>query len=140
MAEKRNDLYERELDRYRETLQLDSEMAFERYGWTLIHSLSPAERVLALKEMGREITDAADYYNLGHKYAAEENWDEAIQYFRAAIDMEPTLRAAIYNLAVCYQKASLLPQAKSMWQAYHDAVDDADERSRVKQHIAGLGI
>lgn len=137
---KRNDLYDREIARYRETLRLDTEVAIERYGMTLIHSLSPAERVLALKEMGNEITSAADYYNLGHKFASEESWDEAISYFRRAIEVEPTLTDAIFNLAVCYEKASLLPQAKSTWQAYHDAIDDADDKADVKAHIAGLGI
>ena len=140
MSDDKKDLYQREIERYRQTLQLDSEVALERYGMTLIHSLSPAERVLALKEMGNDITDPADYYNLGHKAAGEENWDEAISYFRKALELEPTLTDAIYNLAVCYQKAGLLPQAKSTWQSYHDAIDRDSERARVKEHIAQLGL
>jgi len=137
---KKNDLYERELARYRETLRLDTEVALERYGMTLIHSLSPSEKVLALKEMGNEITDAADYYNLGHMHAEDENWDEAISFFRRAIELEPTLTDAIYNLAVCYQKANLLPQAKSTWQSYHDALSDPAQKADVKAHIQTLGI
>jgi len=137
---KKSDLYDRELNRYRETLRLDTEVALERYGMTLIHSLSPAERVLALKEMGNDITSAADYYNLGHKYASDESWDEAISYFRRAIEVEPTLTDAIFNLAVCYEKANLLPQAKSTWQAYHDAIDDPDDKADVKDHIANIGL
>lgn len=140
MSEKKRDLYERELERYRETLRLDSEVALDRYGMTLIHSLTPAERVLALKEMGNEITSAADYYNLGHMYAGEENWDEAINFFRRAIEIEPSLTDAIYNLAVCYQKAGLLPQAKSTWQSYHDAIEDAQDRRQVREHIQALGL
>ncbi len=136
----RNDLYEKELARYRETLRLDSEVALERYGMSLIHSLSPAEKVLALKDMGNEITDPADYYNLGHMHANDENWDEAINYFKRAIDLQPTLTDAIYNLAVCYQKANLLPQAKSAWQSYHDAIDDPAEKAEVQSHIKSLGI
>lgn len=140
MSEEKKDLYTRELDRYRETLMLDSEVALERYGMTLIHSLSPADRALALKEMGNEITDAVDYYNLGHKYASEENFDEAISYFRRAVELDPQLKEAIWNLAVCYQKSGLLPQAKSTWQSYHDVVDDPEEREEVAKHIAELGI
>lgn len=87
---KRADLYERELARYRETLRLDTEVAQDRYGMTLIHSLSPSEKVLALKEMGNEITNAADYYNLGFVHAQDENWDEAINYFRRAIELDET--------------------------------------------------
>lgn len=140
MSDDKKDLYQREIERYRQTLQLDSEVALERYGMTLIHSLSPAERVIALKEMGNEITDPADYYNLGHKAASDENWDEAISYFRKAVEIEPTLTDAIYNLAVCYQKAGLLPQAKSTWQSYHDAVERESDRERVREHIAQLGL
>ncbi len=136
----RGDLYEREIHRYRETLELDVDMAQERYGMTLIHSLPPIERVLALKEMGNDITNPADYYNLGHHYASEQNWDEAIKYFRRAIELEPAMAEAIYNLAVCYESASLLPQAKSTWQAYHDAIDSPEERKDVKEHIKELGI
>lgn len=137
---KKIDLYESELARYRETLRLDSEVALERYGMTLIHSLSPSERVLALKEMGNEITDAADYYNLGHMHAKDENYDEAINFFRRAIEIEPTLTDAIYNLAVCYQRVNLLPQAKSAWQSYHDAIEDAEEKKQVKAHIQAIGL
>lgn len=137
---KKADLYERELSRYRETLRLDTEVAQDRYGMTLIHSLPPTEKVLALREMGNEITNAADYYNLGHVHATDESWDEAISYFRRAIDLDSTMTDAIYNLAVCYQKANLLPQAKSTWQAFHDAVSDAETRRQVKEHIKNLGL
>ncbi len=140
MADYKGDLYEREINRYRETLRLDTEVAQERYGVSLLHSLSPAEKVLALKEMGNEITDPTDYYNLGHMYASEENWDEAINYFRRAIELEPTLTDAIFNLAVCYEKAGLLPQAKSAWQSYSDAIDNEAEKAEVKSHIESLGI
>ena len=139
MASK-GDLYEREIQRYRETLKLDVDMAQDRYGVTLLHSLPTSDRVLALRDMGNEITNPVDFYNLGHRYAADEDWDEAIKYFRRAIELEPTLTDAIYNLAVCYESASLLPQAKSTWQAYHDAIFEQDEREAVKEHIAQLGI
>lgn len=136
----KKDLYEREMARYRETLRLDTEVALDRYGMTLVHSLGPAEKILAMKEMGQEITEPVSFYNLGHMHAVEENWDEAINFFRRAIELDPTLHDALYNLAYCYQKANLLPQAKSTWQSYHDAIDDPDRRKAVKEHIEGLGI
>ena len=136
----RHDLYERELARYRDTLRLDTEVALDRYGMTLIHSLGPAEKVMAMKEMGQEITNAVDYYNLGHMHATEENWDEAITHFKCAVDLDGTFLTALYNLAYSYEKAKLLPQAKQAWQNYHDALEDADQRATVKAHIEGLGI
>ncbi len=133
-------MYDKEISRYRETLRLDSEVAHERYGMTLIHSLTAAEKVLALKEMGREITDPADYYNLGHMHAVEENWDEAINYFRRAVELDAEMGDAIYNLAYCYERAGLLPQAKSTWQSYVDILDESDHKNDVKAHIDNLGI
>jgi tetratricopeptide (TPR) repeat protein len=138
MSNKPKDLYEREIERYRDTLQLDTEVAIERYGMTLIHSLGPAEKVLALKEMGNDITDPADYYNLGHMHAIDENWDEAINFFRRAIELEPTMTDAIYNLAFSYEKAGLLPQAKSTWQSYEDALEDEDEKEQVREHLVEI--
>ncbi|MCC5876875.1 MAG: tetratricopeptide repeat protein [Candidatus Sumerlaeia bacterium] len=136
----KQDLYERELTRYRDTLRLDTEVALNRYGMTLIHSLGPAEKVLAMKEMGQEISNPVDYYNLGHMHAVDENWDEAINFFKRAIELDPTLHDALYNLAVCYQKANLLPQAKATWQTYHDSIDDEDHKVAVKGYIEALGI
>lgn len=136
----KQDLYERELARYRDTLRLDTEVALQRYGVTLIHSLGPAEKVLAMKEMGQEISNPVDYYNLGHMHAMEESWDEAIELFNRAYQLDPTLTDALFNLAVCYQKANLLPQAKKKWQSYHDAIEDPAIRQQVKGYIEDLGI
>ena len=137
---KKNDLYERELARYRETLRIDPDMAQTRYGMTMIHSLSPADRALALKAMGNDITDPVDYYNLGHMKAAQGEWDEAINYFRRATEINPAIHDALFNLALCYEKANLLPQAKMAWQSYHDAISDGDTRRQVKEHIVELGL
>jgi tetratricopeptide (TPR) repeat protein len=137
---RKQDLYERELARYRETLKIDPTMAADRYGMVLIHSLDAAERVLALQSMGNDVTDAVDFYNLGHMKASQEHWDEAISYFVRAHETDPTMTDALYNLAYCYQKANLLPQAKVAWQRYHDAISDSELRKRVKEHIATIGL
>lgn len=133
-----NDLYERELGRYRETLKLDTKLALDRYGMTLINSVNPAERARALKSFGVEVTDAVDFYNLGVQAGSEDNWTEAITHFRKAIEADPALTAAIYNLALCFEKTGHTPQAKSTWEIYVDAIDDKEEIALVKEHIAEL--
>ena len=94
MGKVRADLYDRELSRYRETLRLDSEVAQVRYGMTLIHSLAPDEKVLALKSMGSEPTEAVDYYNLGVASAKAEDWNEAVNLFKRAAEINDSLNAA----------------------------------------------
>lgn len=132
------DLYERELARYRETLKLGAEAALDRYGMTLINSLNPAERARALKSFGTEITEAIDYYNLGVQAGVEDNWTEAIEAFRKALEIDPDLTQAIYNLAICYEKTGHTPQAKQMWEMYLQITGDKDEVEAIKSHMAEL--
>lgn len=138
MDKKDADLYERELDRYRETLRLDKDVAAERYGMTLINSLTPAERVQVIRHLGFEITEAVDFYNLGCQSAFEENWSEAINLFRQAAEMDPEMTEAIHNLAICYEKTGHTPQAKATWQVYLDVVEDAHEKARITDHLKTL--
>lgn len=137
-ARRSQDLYERELQTYRELLASDKEQALSRYGMTLINSLNPAERAGALKGWGVEITEPLDHYNLGVQAAREENWSEAIVHFKKAIELDPTLTEAIYNLALCFEKTGHVPQAKSTWDIYIKAVGSDDETRRIKQHLADL--
>ncbi|MBI5155214.1 tetratricopeptide repeat protein [Candidatus Poribacteria bacterium] len=132
------DLYELELGRYRETLRQDGAAALQRYGMTLINSLNPAERAIALKSVGMEVTEAVDYYNLGCHFASEENWGEAIIHFKRAVEQDPHLTDAIYNLALCYEKAGHNPQAKSTWQVYVKTTRDESVRHRIHEHMAEL--
>ncbi len=132
------DLYERELARYRETLKMGSDLALDRYGMTLINSLNPAERARALKAFGSDIADAVDFYNLGVQAGAEDNWTEAIESFRKALEIDPALNQAVYNLAICYEKTGHTPQAKQMWEMYLEGASDKDEIAAVKTHMAEL--
>lgn len=138
MTAKEPDLYERELARYRRIIARDPHEALQRYGMTLMNSLNPAERAQILKELGDEITDAMDFYNLGVQFAQEENWSEAILYFKRSVEQDPDLLEAIYNLALCYEKTGHTPQAKSTWQVYADSCRNPDEAKRIAAHIGEL--
>jgi tetratricopeptide (TPR) repeat protein len=138
MAKRTADLYERELERYREILRLDPNVAADRYGWTLINSLDPAERALFLREMGWEITEAVDFYNLGCHAASEENWSEAIVHFKRAAENAPNMLEAFYNLALCFEKTGHIPQARATWEIYLGSIGEGSERSRINEHLATL--
>lgn len=139
MSKSRVDLYDRELNRYRETIRLDAEVAQERYGMTLIHSLPADERVLALRSMGMEPSGAVDFYNLGVGAAHANEWNEAIANFRKAVQLDGTLKDAQFNLALSYEKAGLVPQAREAWHNYIAMLDSAEEKSAVKRHLEEIG-
>jgi len=138
MSPKTMDLYDRQLANYRAALEKDPEAALAQYGMSMINSLSPAERALAMKKFGFEITEAVDFYNLGVHFAQQENWGEAIDYFKKALEIDPELNDAVYNLALCYEKTGHVPQAKQVWDIYLKSVEDGSERHKVEQHIASL--
>ncbi|MEQ8821510.1 MAG: tetratricopeptide repeat protein [Sumerlaeia bacterium] len=138
MAKDDKDLYNYELERYRETLRSSAATALDRYGFTLLNSLNPAERAATLRDIGFELNDAIDFYNLGCHAATEENWSEAIVHFKRAVDIDPDMTAAYYNLALCYEKTGHVPQAKATWNVYLSASDNEDERSRIESHVAEL--
>ncbi|MCB2154452.1 tetratricopeptide repeat protein [bacterium] len=137
MAKKDPDLYERELDRYRETLKLDYDVALGRYGLTLLNSVNPAESATILRDLGFELTEAVDFYNLGVQAAQEENWSEAIVHFKRAVEIDEEMVQAIHNLALCYEKTGHVPQAKSTWEVYLKHVD-GDDQERIQEHMAEL--
>lgn len=126
------------MGRYRRILDEDGETALRCYGMTLINSLDPAERTLALQKFGVEVEAAVDLYNLGVHATRSENWAQAIEYFRRAIETDPEMVDAIYNMAVCYEKTGFVPQAKDTWNVYAQAVGDEAEAERVRRHMAEL--
>jgi len=138
MPRKEADLYERNLNLYRELMAGKKDAALDLFGVTLINSVNPAERAMALKDWGVETVEAVDLYNLGCHFAAQQNYAEAINHFRKAIEIDPNLSDAIYNLAVCYEKAGFIPQAKSTWDVYVNVTKDEGEKARTREHMAAL--
>ena len=134
----KSDLYERELARYRQLIESDPGMALQTYGMTLVNSLDPAERTMALRAFGIEAASAEDLYNLGVREARRENYTQAIDYFRQAVEANPDLLDAIHNLAICYEKTGHVPAAKDTWEVYLDIVGNTDEAARVREHVKSL--
>lgn len=138
MPKREADLYDRNISRFRDLMREDKDAAFGLFGMTLINSINPAERAEALRHWGFEVTEAVDYYNLGCHSAHEENWSEAIVHFKHAIQMDPNLTQAIYNMAICYEKTGHMPQARSTWEVYVDVTSDETEKRLIGQRIQSL--
>lgn len=132
------DRYEKDLEEYKELLVKDSEEALKRFGLGLIHSINPAERVLALRSFGIEANSPIDFYNLGVHAMQQDNWTEAIVNFKQAVEADSTQFDAIYNLALCYEKTGHVPQAKQTWEIYISVVNDEREVEMIREHLESL--
>lgn len=135
----RINLYDRELSRFREEIKRDPESAVRLFGFALVHSLQPDERVQLMKALGKEPEVAEDFYNLGIGQAKAGNWAEAAAHFRKAVEKNPKFGDAQYNLAVSYERAGLSSQATQAWNAYADSLPAGAEKSDIKKHAAELG-
>ena len=138
MAKREADLYERNISRFRDIMRDDHVAAFDLFGMTLVNSINPAERAQALRQWGFEVTEAVDFYNLGCQSAHEENWGEALVHFKHAIQLDPNLIQAIYNMAICYEKTGHLPQARSTWEVYVEVTNDETEKRVIGQRLQAL--
>ncbi|MDX1971321.1 MAG: tetratricopeptide repeat protein [Candidatus Sumerlaeia bacterium] len=132
------DRYEKDLHDFRELLAKDSEEALKRFGLSLIHSINPAERVLALRSFGIDCNSAVDFYNLGVHAIQQDNWTEAIVNFQQAIEADPTQTDSIYNLALCYERTGHTPQARQTWEIYMDVTSDEREKEQIREHLKSL--
>lgn len=47
--------------------------------------------------------NAANYFDLGRLYQDLKNYEEAIKFYTAALEIESRLSGAVYNMAICYR-------------------------------------
>lgn len=132
------DLYDRELASFRELLKQDLPRALERYGFAFYFSLPDAERLRVLKHLGLAPRTAADFYNLAALEIEKGNFAEATELLRAALEREPKLTDALYNLALCYEKAGKRTEAVKAWEQYLTNCTDPQLREQVTAHLAEL--
>lgn len=135
----RQDLYEREVTRFREDIKKDAAAAVRHYGISLLHSLSPDERAQALRTLGAELVLAEDFCNLGIAAAKDGNFAEAAGLFKTAAEKSSSMTDAIYNMAYCYEKAGMLPQATAAWNTYAETLPTGQDKLDVKKHASELG-
>lgn len=137
---KTDDLYKFELHRYRTALKRDLGQAYKRYGFTLFHSLDAMERIHWLHEIGFVPTDEIDFYNLGTAAAAQENYQQAKDWFKKALKVKPDMLSAIFNLALCYERLNSQQKANELWEEYLKLLDPAqdDQIKAVKDHLASM--
>ena len=139
-AQPQKNLYEREVDRYRHHLERGGfEAAYPMYGFTLIHSLQPEEKVELFQKLGFDPKTPEDFYNLGCVAAKKENFEKAREYFEKTIDLAPDFEQAYYNLAVVLENLGLESEAAEKWGIFCEFLDEnSSEATIVTQHVEEL--
>lgn len=137
------DFFEAEISRYSAHLEADPEETYQRYGFTLYHSLPPEQMVLENQKLGFFRGDAIDTYNLAGIEIGKENYEEAAKMLESALKMDDSLADAVHNLALCYEKLDRKADAIKLWEKYIELIaDDEDieeeERAPIVAHLAEL--
>lgn len=132
------DFFENEITRYAVSLENNPEDAYQRYGFTLYHSLPPAHMVLESRKLGFYRDDAIDQYNLAGLEIGVENYEAAAGLLEKALKMDDSIADAAYNLALCYEKMDRKADAIKMWNRYKELAEDEEELVPVEAHLAEL--
>jgi tetratricopeptide (TPR) repeat protein len=131
------DFYEAEVLRYTETLKSNQAEAFERYGFTLYHSLAPRDQINLSQDLGFFRNDAVDQYNLAGLEISEENYEKAATLLEKALGMDDSLGEATCNLALCYEKLDRKDEAAKLWAKYREMCTDCQEElDAIDSHLA----
>ncbi|MBW4651891.1 MAG: tetratricopeptide repeat protein [Kaiparowitsia implicata GSE-PSE-MK54-09C] len=69
------------------------------------------QKALKSKDLAGEDNTALIYNALGYAYAAQEQFDLAIRYYKDALDQQPGYVVALNNLGFSYEKKQLITQA-----------------------------
>ena len=145
------DLYQAELERFRASWKTSLDGALDRYGMTMIHSITPEEYITLRQQLNVKNEKPQDLYNLGTVAAGLEEYEEAVKNFEACLKMDKTFAPALFNLGVVFEKQGQIDRAKGCFEKYcevlagleeheHFNVPSAEERAtEIEQINAQLG-
>jgi tetratricopeptide (TPR) repeat protein len=134
----RVDFYDSEVNRYAATLDEDLPRAFDRYGFSLFHSLPAAKQVEVAQKTGLMKGDAIDQYNLAGLAIEREDYAKAIDLLKKAIHQDSELADAEYNLALCYEKQGNRNDAVKHWNRYIELEENEETLQQAQAHLAEL--
>lgn len=77
------------------------------------------------------------YATKGDEYFAEENYEEAMAYYKKAMEEDPQNVTYITNTAICYRKCGDLETAKSL---YYEALDIDPNHAELNSSLGSLYI
>lgn len=128
----------RYLDYFRQSLASEGEVAYQRWGLPLFHSMTDEEVESQRVALGMEPTDALDFYNRGCLLTTREDFAGAVKAFERAAQLDPNQPETFYNLALAQEKAGDTAKARQTWQQYLERFAEEDDTAEVKEHLATL--
>lgn len=132
------DFFESEISRYSANLEADPEETYQRYGFTLFHSLPPAQMVLENQKLGFFRGDAVDTYNLAGLELAKDNIEGGLELLEKSYKMDDSIADAAHNIALCYEKLGRKADSIKMWKRYVELAEEDEDRAPVEAHLAEL--
>lgn len=130
-----NALYDSQLEGFRRALAQDMEAACARYGFALFHSLPLEDQYLYRDALGLLPRGAEEFYNLGVAFAQRNDMEKAINCWNQALKADAGLVEACFNLALACEKQGDMAAAKANYKRYIESIQDAEEISRIRQHL-----
>ena len=121
-------VFENQLDSFKSLVEKDVSYAVDRFGLSVLYSLSPAEQWrVAPAVLGASEKDALYYYNEGTILAEEGDHAAAVKQLTKATDLDPKFAEACYNLAVCLQEEGENKESERMIRQYIAVVREQKE-------------
>lgn len=123
---------------YEQALEADKERALARFGVGLFHSIADDKAQRHLTEIFKlPARDALDHYNRGCALAARESYADAIKAFVKALELDPQLNDARFNLALATELQGDAAGAKPLWTAYLERCQDEQEAQEIRERLQG---
>ncbi len=124
-------LYEEQIERFGRLVVENPQMAYRRYGMTLIHSVDPKTYFQQMRRFGWETRTALDFYNLGVLKSNEGDHQGALECYEKAAEGKEAVLAVFYNLAVTYGEIGDTARQKEAIKRYLQLVEEKSNRSGI---------
>lgn len=88
--------------------------------------------------MASENFTARMYFDQGRQSFARQEYDEAADLMRKAVDVDPLYEDAHRYLAECYQKLGYQHRAKTAWEALLRICKNEEQRAEIQSKLNKL--
>lgn len=130
----------RQLEQFSESITKEGEIALQRWGLMLFHSLSDEQAQAQRETLGFPLRDALDHYNQGCLLAGRGDFAGAVKHFDEALKLKPELPEALFNRALALEQAGNTAVAREAWKLFVERNPEHEETVNVKAHLAATAV
>lgn len=131
-------LFDTELNAFREAINENHEAGLKRFGFALFHSLPPADRIALMEKLGLCGETALDFYNLGTARALAGDHEMAAQLLEKAVQTDADLAEARFNLALTLRQLGRNDEARAQMKEFSQITDSPTDREAAESFLAEL--